>query len=245
VNCNTTYLFIYHLTCETSLEVHQYLPQPVRKPAPQRIQALVVCSSTLFAKKVAECLQRQCFSSKMHCKANMRRHVHFLWLPCAADADIIFLPMWFLLSIFFFPRLILSRRRFCNLRRLRIMFDLKKSSAVSPDLSSSQISVIRYPFLFLLRLDAEEKAQCLNVRLPYFHTQCGLSANLGCRSETFCTQLAENVGRKKSPSAHHRTTLSGYVFATKALSTIGKKLVKLQYLLHMSSQYGGLRPTNG
>jgi len=156
-----------------------------------------------------------------------------------------FCPMWFLLSIFFFPRLILSRRRLCNLRRLRIMFDLKKSSAVSPDLSSSQISVIRYPFLFLLRLDAEEKAQCLNFRLPYFHTQCGLSANLGCRSETFCTQLAENVGRKKSPSAHHRTTLSGYVFATKALSTIGKKLVKLQYLLHMSSQYGGLRPTNG
>jgi len=28
------------------------------------------------------------------------------------------------------------------------------------------------------------------------------------------------------------------------VSTIGKKLVKLQYLLHMSSQYGELRPTN-
>jgi len=29
------------------------------------------------------------------------------------------------------------------------------------------------------------------------------------------------------------------------VSTIGKKLVKQQYLLHMSSQYGGLWPTNG
>jgi len=50
-------------------------------------------------------------------------------------------------------------------------------------------------------------------------------------------RLAENTGFKKSPSEHHRTTLSGYIFATKALSTIGKKLLKQQYLLHMSSQY--------
>jgi len=32
--------------------------------------------------------------------------------------------------------------------------------------------------------------------LPYFHTWCGLSANLGCRSETCCTRLAENTGCK-------------------------------------------------
>jgi len=39
-------------------------------------------------------------------------------------------------------------------------------------------------------------------------------------SEMWCTRLAENTGRKKiakkSPSQHHRTTLSGYIFATKA-----------------------------
>jgi len=29
-------------------------------------------------------------------------------------------------------------------------------------------------------------------------------------------QLAENAGRKISPSAHHRTSLSGYFLATKA-----------------------------
>jgi len=34
---------------------------------------------------------------------------------------------------------------------------------------------------------------------------------------------------KKSPSAHHRTTLSGYVFATKARIDNRKKLVKQQY----------------
>jgi len=51
------------------------------------------------------------------------------------------------------------------------------------------------------------------------HTWYGLSANLRCRSETCCAGLAANTGRKvvkKSPSAHHRTTLSGYIFATKA-----------------------------
>jgi len=29
-------------------------------------------------------------------------------------------------------------------------------------------------------------------------------------------RLAENTGRKKSPSVHHRTTLSGYIFAIRA-----------------------------
>jgi len=35
-------------------------------------------------------------------------------------------------------------------------------------------------------------------------------------SEKYCTRLAGNTGRKKSPYAHHRITLSGYIFATKA-----------------------------
>jgi len=34
---------------------------------------------------------------------------------------------------------------------------------------------------------------------------------------------------KKSPSAHHRTSLSGYIFATKARIDNLKKLVKQQY----------------
>jgi len=52
--------------------------------------------------------------------------------------------------------------------------------------------------------------------LPYFHTWCGSSANLKCRSEMYYTQLAGISGAKKSPSWHHRTNLSGYIFATKA-----------------------------
>jgi len=49
---------------------------------------------------------------------------------------------------------------------------------------------------------------------------------------------------KKSPSGHHPTTLAGYIFATKHLSTIGNKLVKQQYIRHMFPQYGELRPTS-
>ena len=52
-----------------------------------------------------------------------------------------------------------------------------------------------------------------------------------------CTRLAENTGRKSrqnSPSAHHRTTFSGYVFAMKAcMYRQLEKPVKQQYLLHM------------
>jgi len=48
-----------------------------------------------------------------------------------------------------------------------------------------------------------------------------------------CTQLAENTGHKndakKSPSGHHRTTLSGWIFATKACIDNWEKLDKQQY----------------
>jgi len=58
-------------------------------------------------------------------------------------------------------------------------------------------------------------------------------------------RLTENAGCKKSPSAHHRPTLSGYIFATKARIDNLKKLVKQQYLLQMSPQYSELRLTSG
>ena len=50
---------------------------------------------------------------------------------------------------------------------------------------------------------------------------------------------------KNSPSGHHRTILSGYIFAIDAHIYSRKKHVKRQCLLHMSSQYGELRITNG
>ena len=56
------------------------------------------------------------------------------------------------------------------------------------------------------------------------------------------TRLAEYAGpksRQKLPSGHHRTTLSGYIFATKAhIDNRKKKLVKQQYVHKMSPQYG-------
>jgi len=62
--------------------------------------------------------------------------------------------------------------------------------------------------------------------LSYFDTWCGLSANLECRSEMCCMWLTEiQVAklRKKSPSAHHHTTLSGYIFATTGKACINNR----------------------
>jgi len=53
------------------------------------------------------------------------------------------------------------------------------------------------------------------------HMVCGLSANLECMSEMCCTRLAENTGRKRSPLWHHRTTLSGCIFAAEACKVCG------------------------
>jgi len=48
-------------------------------------------------------------------------------------------------------------------------------------------------------------------------------------------RLAANTGHKKSPFWHHRTTLSGYIFAAEACIDNRIKLVKQQYLVHKSS----------
>jgi len=96
-------------------------------------------------------------------------------------------------------------------------------------------------YLFLSICSQPSQIGCL----PYFHTWCGLSVNLGRRSEMCCMRLAENTGHKKSPSGHHHTTLSGCIFTTKASIDNRKKLIKQQYLLHMSPQDGELWPSNG
>jgi len=49
---------------------------------------------------------------------------------------------------------------------------------------------------------------------------------------------------QNSPSGHRRTTLSGHIFANKARIDNRKKRAKQQYLLHMSVQYGELRPAS-
>jgi len=67
-------------------------------------------------------------------------------------------------------------------------------------------------------------------RLDVYHTSTYdvALANLECRSEMCCTRLAEIQDakfRKESPSAHHRTTLSGYIFAIKAYIDNRKNLL--------------------
>jgi len=63
-----------------------------------------------------------------------------------------------------------------------------------------------------------------------------------------CTQLAGNTGRKNDAKILHLGTIAQLCRAVSSqlwcVSTIGKT-VKWQYLLHMSSQYGKHRPTNG
>jgi len=59
--------------------------------------------------------------------------------------------------------------------------------------------------LFLFpRLSQQSEVGCL----PYFHTWCGLSANLECRSEMCCTRRAENTGRKKVAKNRHLGTIA-------------------------------------
>ena len=72
----------------------------------------------------------------------------------------------------------------------------------------------------------------------YFYTWCGLSANLECRSEVCCTRLAGNVEPKKSPKIPRLCTIAQFCRAISSqlryVTTIGKKLVKQQYILHTS-----------
>jgi len=64
-----------------------------------------------------------------------------------------------------------------------------------------------------------------------------------------CTRLTGNAGCKKiaknSPSKHHRTTLSGYIFAIKARIDNGKKNLLTAISLPHALQYGELRLTSG
>ena len=64
-----------------------------------------------------------------------------------------------------------------------------------------------------------------------------------------CKRLAGNTGRKNDTKNRHLSTIAQICratsFATKECIDNRKKIVKQQYLLQMSLQYGELRPTNG
>jgi len=65
-----------------------------------------------------------------------------------------------------------------------------------------------------------------------------------------CTRLAGNTRRENDAKNRHLRTIAQLYRAVSSqlrhiILTIGKKPVKQQYVLHMFSQYGELRPTNG
>ena len=64
---------------------------------------------------------------------------------------------------------------------------------------------------------------------PYFYTWCGLSANLECRSEMWCTRLAGNTGRKNDSKNRHLRTITQLSRTISSqlrhVSTIGKNLL--------------------
>jgi len=79
------------------------------------------------------------------------------------------------------------------------------------------------------------------------HTWCGLSVNLGCRSET-CCEPAGSAGPKKSPKSGDLGTIAKLCRAIspqiRHVLTVGKKTVKQQCLPHTASQYGEHQPTS-
>jgi len=60
-----------------------------------------------------------------------------------------------------------------------------------------------------------------------------------------CTRLAENTVRKKLPSRHRRTTLSGHIFATNSCIDNQKKILLNTNTSSTCPHNGELRPTNG
>ena len=98
-------------------------------------------------------------------------------------------------------------------------------------------------YLFFLAYSQPSRTGCKR----YFYTWCGPTATLGHRFETCCTRLDGNAGRKKSPknspSAHHRTTLLGDIFATKAHIDNWKKILNISIsstCLHNIVNFGPL-----
>ena len=124
-----------------------------------------------------------------------------LWPPCVADADIIFSSFLF---FFLWPPYGIGQA----IIFLRCGFFYLLSSSFPRLISAvgDWMSII-LPHMVEVRWKWNRKVE---IRF---------SANLERRSEMCCTRLAEKRTQKiakNSPSGHHRTTLSGYIFTTKA-----------------------------
>ena len=91
-------------------------------------------------------------------------------------------------------------------------------------------------FFLLLSFSSPNLSGC---RVDVYHTSTHdvalvriQNAGLKCAARG-SLEMHDAKDRKKFVSGHHRTTLSGYIFATKAHIDNRKKLVKQQYVLHV------------
>ena len=101
-----------------------------------------------------------------------------------------------------------------------------------------------FPFCFPRLISAV--ADWMSTILLPFYAWCGPSVNLECRSEMCWTWLAGNAEPKKSPSGHHCTTSSGYIFATKArIDNRKKNLLKSNIFPTYSCNIVNFRPNSG
>jgi len=93
-------------------------------------------------------------------------------------------------------------------------------------------AIICLPCGFFLSFRFYSSLYLIGRRLDVYHTSytwCGHSANLECRSEMCCTQLAGNAGSKKSPKIRHLRTIAQRCRAIslqlRHISTIRKNLL--------------------
>ena len=114
-------------------------------------------------------------------------------VPCVKNSVTILLCRW--RNQICVRRIImdLTKRTSCIIIRYVIISLLWPPCVVHADIIFSSCGVL----LLSCHLFSLPISQPLNIRsLPYFHTWCGLSANLECRSEMCCMFLAENTGCK-------------------------------------------------
>ena len=86
--------------------------------------------------------------------------------------------------------------------------------------------------LFFLAYSQRPQIGCL----PYFHTWCGLSANLECRYEMCCTRLAGNTGRCKNYSNDVFSKHKPHAWPPKLTFTL--KLVRARDQIRLRCEFG-------
>ena len=92
-----------------------------------------------------------------------------------------------------------------DISELPRMTSLQKTSGLlwPPCVADADIIFLPCGFFYLLSFFPRLISAIADWMSAILAQWCGLSANLGCRSEMCCMRLAENTRRKKSPKIRH------------------------------------------